>query len=77
MQLISIDQFLDSQFRNNQGREKLKSQLQGLVKEKANGAKCVNCGNEIWVIGSALSGSKMCFACITGETDDSNDYEVF
>jgi len=33
------------------------------------------CGGPIWVIGSAESGL-MCFTCITGESDPSEDYEI-
>ena len=34
-----------------------------------------SCGEPIWVIGSAEVG-RMCFACITGSTDASSDYEI-
>jgi hypothetical protein len=39
------------------------------------GAKCINCENPIWVIGSAFS-EKMCFSCITGEAIPEDDYEI-
>lgn len=38
------------------------------------GTKC-ECGNPIWVIGSAWAGNK-CFTCITGKTPSSDDYEI-
>lgn len=38
------------------------------------GARC-DCGEPIWVIGSAETGH-MCFTCITGEADPSEDYEI-
>lgn len=37
--------------------------------------KC-DCGNPIWAVGSALAGSSMCFSCITGTADPSDDFEV-
>ena len=30
----------------------------------------------IWVAGSAIMGEPVCFTCITGSTDASEDYEV-
>lgn len=38
------------------------------------GTRC-DCGEPIWVIGSAEAGL-MCFTCITGSTDCSEDYEI-
>ncbi|NIR46999.1 hypothetical protein GWO43_00760 [candidate division KSB1 bacterium] len=38
------------------------------------GVRC-QCGNPIWVIGSALAGN-MCFTCITGEATPDDDYEI-
>jgi hypothetical protein len=38
------------------------------------GRRC-DCGEPIWVIGSAEAGL-MCFTCITGSTDCSEDYEI-
>jgi hypothetical protein len=29
----------------------------------------------LWAIGSAIGGFDGCFTCITGENDDSGDYE--
>lgn len=33
-------------------------------------------GNPIWAAGSAITGTPMCFTYMTGETDDSEDYEI-
>jgi hypothetical protein len=38
-------------------------------------AKCQNCGNPIWVIGSALAGN-MCFTCITSEAIPEDDCDA-
>lgn len=34
------------------------------------------CGNPIWAVGSALTGSPLCFTCITGSADPSDDFEI-
>jgi len=34
------------------------------------------CGAPIWAVGSAITGTNMCFTCTTGEADDSEDYEI-
>jgi hypothetical protein len=49
--------------------------LQAALRRKQNGAKC-DCGNAIWALGFAACGSDMCFSCITGEADASEDYEL-
>jgi hypothetical protein len=51
--------------------------LKDAVKRKKSGAKCNVCGAPIWAIGSAVGGFDGCFTCITGEYDDSEDYEVY
>ena len=33
--------------------------------------------SEIWAIGSAIGDFDGCFTCITGEGDDSGDYEIY
>ncbi len=50
----------------------LKRNLEEFKKRKIQGELC-NCGNPIWIIGSAITG-KGCFTCITGESDCSDDY---
>ena len=35
-----------------------------------------HCGSPIWIVGTAVCGSAMCFACITGNADCSEDIEV-
>lgn len=52
--------------------------LNEALKRKKAGVKCSQCKTRsIWAIGSALGGFEGCFNCITGEADDSEDYEVF
>ena len=38
-------------------------------------AKC-QCGAPIWIVGTALLGSPMCFTCITGNVDSTDDFEL-
>jgi hypothetical protein len=48
--------------------------LQSALAAYMAGKRC-SCGAPIWVIGSSQAGH-MCFTCITGETDCSDDYEI-
>lgn len=75
---ISIEDFADATMKNNKGynRKELIRTLEETLKAKKNGAKCVICGAPIWAAGSAITGTYMCFTCTTGETDDSEDYEI-
>lgn len=48
-----------------------------MLRLKRNGATCLICGNApIWAAGSAVTGTAMCFTCMTGDSDDSEDYEI-
>ena len=53
------------------------STLKETLKRKNEGACCQVCGQSIWAIGSAIGGFDGCFKCITGESDDSGDYEIY
>ena len=50
------------------------ARLQETLKAYQAGERCA-CGEPRWVIGSAEVGH-MCFTCITGEADPSDDYEI-
>jgi hypothetical protein len=73
---ISADAFIELYKQKNPDliTADLKKDLTYFKKLKLNGEKC-NCGNPIWVVGSAISG-KGCFTCITGESYTDNDYEM-
>lgn len=75
---ITIDGFITKIAKSNKELDKikLKKDLLDAAKRKKNGCKCMICGNPIWAAGSALSEWNGCFSCISGETDDSNDYEI-
>ena len=75
---ISVEKFADMVMESNKGynRKELIETLQAALDAKKHGAKCVICGQPIWAAGSAITGTNMCFTCTTGETDDSEDYEI-
>ncbi len=76
---ISIKEFAQKYVKSNPD-ENIKdviSRLKDAVKRKNAGAICDICGKSIWAVGSAIAGFDGCFTCITGEHDDSEDYEVF
>ena len=74
----SISNVADNVMKNNKGynRKELIKTLEQVLKDKQNGAKCMICGAPIWAAGSAITGTYMCFTCMTGEADDSDDYEI-
>ena len=73
---ISVDNFIRKYKLNNPNADivQLKSALIHFKELRSEGIKC-NCGNSLWVIGSALSG-KTCFTCLTGESDFSNEFDI-
>lgn len=73
---ISIDEFVAETVKGNPGFKgsELRRGLEEFKKRKMRGELC-DCGNPIWIIGSAIAG-KGCFTCITGESDCSGDYEI-
>jgi len=75
---ISIDDFIESYHKNNPGEKNnnILEVLAATVKANKADAKCNICGQTIWAIGSAIVGWDGCFTCITGEADNSDDYEI-
>lgn len=74
---ISIDKFIRNYMKSNKGENEhqLRKSLNDAVKRKKDGAVCTICGQPIWAIGSSIA-FEGCFSCITGESDDSEDYEI-
>lgn len=56
--------------------ETLTTACHEILKAKHNGATCMICSSPIWAVGSAITGTYICFTCMTGEFDDSEDYEI-
>jgi hypothetical protein len=69
---------LERASKSNPGKdmETVRKDLEKSVLNKKKGTACIHCGSPIWAIGSALIGWNGCFTCITGETDNSEDYEI-
>ena len=78
MEPISVDTFVHEHLRYVEGEKEsdLRPRLEHAVAEKKAGAVCLNCGQPIWAIGSAIVEWNGCFTCITGESDSSGDYEI-
>ena len=74
---ISLEDYVELHLASNPGttREEITTALKETLEDYKRGAKCIVCGNPIWVIGSAF-GSNMCFTCITGESIPEDDYEI-
>lgn len=75
---ISIDEFVKISIESNPNTNKkdFKEALIEGVRLKKKGTKCDVCGNTIWAIGTSIVGWNGCFSCITGEADNSEDYEI-
>lgn len=73
---ITIDKYIKLHLKNNpsENEKDLRERLNASLKDYKNGIKC-SCGNDIWVIGSASSGTS-CYTCITGESLPTDDYEI-
>lgn len=76
---ISIEDFVKQTIQANPETDTapLTAACQEMLKHKHAGTTCAVCGiAPIWAAGSAFTGTPMCFTCMTGEADDSEDYEI-
>jgi len=75
---ISIDDFLKSYKKTNpqEDVDSLREVLIATVQSKKDGAVCTQCKQPIWAIGSSIVGWNGCFTCISGEAENSDDYEI-
>ena len=73
---IRLGDYVRIALKGNPGEKEaeLTARLRATLAEYKAGTRCA-CGAPIWVIGSAEVGN-MCFTCITGSTDTSQDYEI-
>ena len=73
---ISIEEYLKLYLKGNPNtnQEEIETGLRSALADYKAGVKC-DCGNSIWVIGSAVAG-RACFTCITGEATPDSDYEI-
>lgn len=79
LKLITINEYAKKHIKSNPEDEihDVKETLKATVERQKDGASCAVCEQPIWALGSAFSGFDGCFTCITGESDDSGDYEVY
>ncbi len=75
---ISLSDYVKLHVKENPGisQTEVIESIEDALRAYKQGAQCTNCGNPIWVIGSAISGFNGCFTCITGEAYPEADYEV-
>ena len=73
---IEIEDYLELHMRANPGEDRngLRARLKDALSAWKAGERC-ECGNPIWVIGSATAGNA-CFTCITMQAAPDDDYEI-
>ena len=73
---ISIEKYIGLYLKNNPDatRDEITAGLHAALEAYNKGERC-DCGNPIWVAGSAVVGHA-CFTCITGEATPDDDYEI-
>jgi len=73
---IKLGDYVRLFLKSNRGEtaKEVTARLRSALEAYQAGARC-DCGEPIWVIGSAEAGHA-CFTCITGEADPSEDYEI-
>jgi hypothetical protein len=73
---ISIAKYIPLHMKSNpkEPRAALEAALRESL-EAAKLAECCDCGEPIWVLGSAVV-ERGCFTCITGQATPTDDYEI-
>ena len=73
---IRLEDYVRLHLKNNPGSKaaEVTPRLRATLQAHLAGQKC-QCGEPIWVIGSAEVGHS-CFTCITGEAVPDSDYEI-
>ncbi|MCL4295582.1 MAG: hypothetical protein KJ077_07635 [Anaerolineae bacterium] len=75
---ISLQNYVKLHLKANRGakREEITQALERALQAYKRGGRCYNCGQPIWVIGSALMEMSACFTCVTGEAFPKDEYEI-
>jgi len=75
---ISIHEIVEKIAKENPDTDTkvLTEALTAAVERKKQGERCTFCDEPIWAVGSAVAGTDLCFTCVTGESDSSDDYEI-
>ena len=73
---IGMEDYIRRHMKSNPdtSRKEIESGLRSALADYKAGVRC-DCGNPIWVIGSAVMGNA-CFTCITGEAMPASDFEI-
>ncbi len=73
---IAMEQYIELHLKANRdtARAEITEGLKAALQDYKDEVRC-DCGNPIWVIGSAVAGNG-CFTCITGEAVPDEDYEI-
>lgn len=73
---ISKEDYITLYLKSNRGatRKEIDDGIKEALQDYKCGVQC-DCGNSIWVVGSAVAGNG-CFTCITGESFPDDDYEI-
>ena len=73
---IRLEEYVKLYVNANSGESagEVTASLRSALRAHKNGERC-QCGNPIWVVGSAVAGHA-CFTCITGEAFPDEDYEI-
>jgi hypothetical protein len=73
---IDIEKYVELHMCSNPDEDPdgLRDRLKEALSARMAGDTC-DCGNPIWVIGSAIAGHA-CFTCITMEAEPDHDYEI-
>lgn len=73
---ISIAEYIPLHMKSNPGepRAELEVALRESLEAAERGERC-DCGEPIWVLGSAIV-RRGCFTCITGQSNPDDDYEI-
>nr|CAP47785.1 putative integron gene cassette protein [uncultured bacterium]CAP47849.1 putative integron gene cassette protein [uncultured bacterium] len=73
---IDLDAYVELHMQANPDEDPkdLRTRLKEALTARLAGQKC-DCGNPIWVVGSASAGHA-CFTCITLEAAPDDDYEI-
>lgn len=74
---VELEKYLKIQYKTKEKMDEHRPIIQHWVELRDNSTPCEVCGcTPIWATGSAMIDDAMCFTCITGESDASDDYEV-
>ena len=74
---IELEDYLDRHMGSNPSddRDLIKKNIKKMISFHKEGVRC-HCGNEIWVIGSAIKDFPQCFFHVTGEARPDDDFEI-